>query len=325
MRQYRTYIIILVVVAAVAVYFWRSDKSSTMHVPNNYFAVADTSSISGIRIIRNADTLLLEKLNNNWTVNGSYNARTKLVKQLLGMVSLIEINTPAPKQLKNELLSSYTQHPLQVMFLRGDKKPQTLRMVESDSILRATVMFTEEENNPYIVKIPGFDGRISMLFPTYPLLFRDKTVFRYEPFEILYVKVEYPETPNQSFVLNVSNPAEVVLQSPAGKSQKAVTREKALQYLTNFSHIGFEFVNSRNPMHIADSLKTQKPSCIIEVKNVANQINQIRTYPIAVKGNGSGFDLYKMYAVIQNDSLPITVKYTDFDPIMKDFNSFVVQ
>ncbi|HEX2933718.1 MAG TPA: hypothetical protein VHO72_00040 [Bacteroidales bacterium] len=325
MRQYRTYIILLVALAAVAAYFWLSDKRGTMRVQNNYFAVKDTSEVTGIRILRGADTLLLQKLNNNWIVNGKYNARTKLMHQLLGLVSLIEVNTPAPKALKNDLISLYTKQPLQVIFYKGNKKPQTLRIVESDSLIRSSVMFTEEENDPYLVKIPGFNGRLSLLFPTNPFLFRDKTIFRYQPYEILYVKVEYPSEPSKSFILNVADPSHIVLQQLNGKGQKQVSKEKAVQYMTSFSNVGFEFIREAQPFRMADSLSRIQPACIIEVKNVVNQVNQIRTYPIAVKGKGASFDLYKMYAVIQNDSIPVTVKYTDFDPIMKEFGSFSVQ
>ncbi len=325
MRKYRTYIILLVALAAVAAYFWLSDKQGTMRVQNDYFAVKDTSTVTGIRIIRPGDTLMLEKLNNNWIVNGKYNARTKLIQQLLGLVSVIEVNTPAPKALKNDLISQYTSQPLQVVFFWGNKKPQTLRIVESDSLIQSSVMFTEEENDPYLVKIPSFSGRISLLFPTNPFLFRDKTIFRYQPYEILYVKVEYPSAPDKSFILNVADPSNIQLQQLNGKGRQQVLKEKAVQYMTGFSNVGFEFIKETQPFHKADSLGKIQPSCIIEVKNVVNQVNQIRTYPIAVKGKGNGFDLHKMYAVIQNDSVPVTVKYADFDLIMKEFGSFTVQ
>lgn len=325
MRQYRTYIILLVALAAVAAYFWLSDKRGTMRVQNDYFAVKDTSTITGIRIMRPGDTLLLEKLNNNWIVDGKYNARTKLMHQLLGLVSLIEVNTPAPKALKNDLIRQYTSQPLQVVFYRGNKKPQTLRIVESDSLIQSSVMFTEEENDPYLAKIPGFDGRLSLLFPTNPFLFRDKTIFRYQPYEILYVKVEYPSAPDKSFILNVADPSNIQLLQLNGKGRQQVSKEKAVQYMSGFNNVGFEFIKEAQPFHKADSLGKIQPACIIEVKNVVNQITQIRTYPIAVKGKGNGFDLYKMYAVIQNDSVPVTVKYADFDLIMKEFGSFAVQ
>lgn len=325
MRKYRTYIFLLIVLAGVAAYFWLSDKQGTMRVQNDYFAVKDTSTVTGIRIIRPGDTLLLEKLNNNWIVDGKYNGRTKLIQQLLGLVSLIQVNTPAPKALKNDLISQYTAQPLQVIFYRGNKQPQTLRIIESDSIIQSTVMFTEEENDPYLVKIAGFSGRISLLFPTNPFLFRDKTIFRYQPYEILYVKVEYPSAPDKSFILNVADPSNIALQTRASKGQQQLLKEKALQYMTNFSNVGFEFIKEAQPFRMADSLRNIQPACIIEVKNIVNQVIQVRTYPIAVKGRGKGIDLYKMYAVIQNDSIPVTVKYADFDPIMKDFGSFAVQ
>jgi hypothetical protein len=325
MKKYLPYIGITLVLLIVALYHLFQDTSRTLEIDSRYFAVQDTSEITQIEVTTNNDTILFQKSAENWVVNRKYPAKSKVMRTLLGMFSIIEVQEPIPGEIKQEIMKEISLHSLHISFRNNKKILKAFRIFDNDTLNLGTFALMDGNDEPYIIRIPGFNGRISKLFPTNPLIWRENVVFRYQPYEILDISVEYPMKPEKSFKMDLKDPAEIKILSLTGTASQVIRKDDAVKYLYNFSTIGFDPLLRNNYKELYDSLTNTSPLCIITVNDVSGNTNIIRTFPLPTGKRNKKFDMYKMYAVIQNDSMPVLVKYVDYDPIMKELSDFLTK
>ncbi len=325
MKKYRYYIILLVVLLIVAVVLYVKDKPGTLKTDSKIFAVTDTADITKIRIGDGVNELTLERSGFNWQINKIYYARPRAVRALLHLLSNLEINSPVPKSAKKDVSNSFSHQSVFVTIESGSRLLKAYRITEEDSMKLGSVMMLKDDEEPYVVHLPGFDGRISMLLPIDAQIWRDKTIFQYKPGDVLSVEVEYPDNPQASFVYSFFGFDNLEIKSKTLNKSIKISRDAAKNYLTSFASVSYvEQVNKQSKL-LFDSLKNQHPYCEIRVKNTSNEINTVKTYRIPIAFEKGKFNYDKMYAVIQKDTVPVLIKYVDFDPIMKGYSDFRTQ
>jgi hypothetical protein len=235
----------------------------------------------------------------------------------------IEISSPVPKSMKNEVMKSFNHKSVFVSVESSGKVIKAYRVTENDKLKIGSFMMLQDDEEPYVVRIPGYNGRISLFFSDDVRVWRDKTIFNYRPIDIQTIDIDYESNPQASFTYNFLGPGNIQISSKSLNSSIKVSTEVAKSYLTGFASVSFLKQVAPRSKAIFDSLKKQQPFCEIQVKNVVNKINVVKTYRIPVHGKQGEFDPNWMYAVIQNDTVPVIIKYVDFDPIMKEYSDFV--
>lgn len=325
MKKYRNYIITSVVLLIIAIILFLKDKPGTLKVAINAFAVTDTSVVTTIKFANGRSSVLLNREEGKWKVNRQFYAKPRIVKALLGLLRNIEISAPVSKSMKASVMHGFTTNYVSVEIESDGKKLRAYRITEKDSLGIGSFMMMPDNDEPYLVHVPGYNGRISMLFPCDEQFWRDKTIFSYRPQDILSVEVDYSRDPKASFAYQFLRPDNLEIKSLHEKSSVNISKEAARIYLSRFANISYEAPVRYRTAAIFDSISHQKPYCEIKVKNAQHQINIIRTYQIPVRGNNGKFDVNRMYAVHQNDTVPVVVRYIDFDPIMKVYSDFLMK
>ncbi|HEY4788711.1 MAG TPA: hypothetical protein VIH57_21820 [Bacteroidales bacterium] len=319
---YWNYILIVAVLLIIAVFQLLKEKSGTLKLDAGAFAIKDTSAVTSVKFSDGKEMILLERSGSTWRVNQQFNVKPAMIKALLGLLSEFEISAPVAKSMKNAVLKSFKKNAVTVVIESYSKVLKAYQITDNDSLKVGTFMMLRNDNEPYLIHVPGFDGRISKLFPCDLQLWRDKVIFRYGPADIQSIEVDYPANPGESFRYEFLGFNDIEIQSLKGDKKIKISKNAARVYLMNFTSVPYEKPVESRAKEIFDSLRTQKPYCQIEVKNAVNQLNILKAYRISV-GSGSGeFDLNRMYAVHQNDTLPLFIKYVEFDPIMKEFSDF---
>jgi len=322
MKKYLNYILIASVLVIIALVLFLKDKPGTLKVDTDAFAVKDTASITSIKINDGKNMVVLEKVGSNWQVNRQFSAKPKSIRALLGLLTSLEINSPVAKGMKASVIRSFKSKAVTVLIESEDKILKAYQITEDDSLKIGSFMLLKDDKEPYLVRVPGFDGRISKLFPCDVQFWRDKAIFKYKPADILSIEVVYPARPKASFVYLFNDFNNLEIKSLNGNKIVKINKEMARAYLLNFSSVSYETQVKWHAKEIFDSLKHEKPYCQITVKNALNQPNLLKTYRINVQSKKGEFDLNRMYAVHQNDTVPLLVKYVDFDLIMKEFSDF---
>jgi hypothetical protein len=321
--KYKYYILITIVLLIVATVLFLKDKPGTLKVDTHVFAVTDTVAITDITFKEGKNELVLHRSGREWMVNRNFHARPKAIKGLLNLLMNMEIDSPVPVSMKKDIHRSFEHKNISVTIESSAGIMKSYEITENDSLKVGSFVRLAGEEDSYLVRVVGYNGRISALFPFNPQFWRDKTIFSYRPADIVSLEVRYPGKPKASFAYHFLGPNRLEIKSLTENKSVNIPKDLARMYLLNYSSVNYERqVNSR-AKEIMDSLQHQKPYCEIRVKNVINQEYMVRTYQIPVHGASGKFDIYKMYAVPQNDTVPLMVKFSDFDPIMKEYNDFV--
>jgi hypothetical protein len=323
MNKYKYYIIITAALFVIALFLYFRDKPGTLKADRKSFAIADTAAVTSIRIDDGTHKLVLKRLGNNWQVNQNFIANARAVKGTLLMLMNLEITSPLPKSMKSEILKNANSKIMHVSVELYDNEVKTYKIIENDSLKEGSVMQMEHDDELYVVGIPGFHGRISLLFSTNASMWRDKTIFKYRPDDILSIEVEYKSNPKASFQYQFLGPDNLIIKSKVLNQSVSIDKEIAKKYLMNFTSVSYVHQALNRSKIVFDSLSIQQPFCVIRVNDVANQINTVKTYQIPMPGKSKEYNPDLMYAVIQNDTVPVYIKYLDFDPIMKEYNDFV--
>jgi hypothetical protein len=325
MKRYRNYIILLAILLVVAVVLYMKDRPGTLKANSKIFAVSDTSEITKIRINNGITDLTLERTGYHWQINHSFYAKPRAIKGLLHLLANLEINSPVPKSARNEVLNNFIHKSVFVKIESADHVLKSYRITEEDSMKLGSIMMLKDDEEPYVVHLRGFNGRISMFFPVDAKIWRDKTIFSYKPGDILSVAVEYPDNPRASFIYSFFGNDNIQVKSKSLNQSIKISRETAKNYLAGFASVSYLETLDNQSKLLFDSLKNQHPYCEIQVKNTTNQVNTLLAYRIPMSQQKGKFNVDKMYAVIQSDTVPVVIKYIDFDPIMKDYSDFRTQ
>jgi hypothetical protein len=320
--RYIYYLLIAAVLLVIAFVLFLKDKPGTLKVDNGAFAITDTSVVTSVRFSDGKNTILLDRSGSNWMVNRQFNARPLAIRALLNLLKSFEISAPVSNSMKHSVLGSFKKNAVSVVIESSGEVLKAYQITEDDSSKVGSFMMLKGDNEPYLMRVPEFNGRISKLFPCDPQFWRDKVIFRYTPADILSVEVDYPASPKSSFLYRFLGFSDLEIKSLNSNQSIKISKEAALTYLLNFASVPYEAQVKWRSKEIFDSLRHEKPYCQIQVKNAMNQLNIVKTYRIPVQPTKGEFDLNRMYAVHQNDTVPLLIKYIDFDPIMKEFGDF---
>ena len=322
MKKYRVYIWIIIILAVLAVILYTNDKHGTLKVDSKEFAVFDTSTVTKIKISDSRSTLTIERQGIGWTVNEGFNAKPQTVKALLDVISGLEISSPVSKSMMDDVLNGFSSSGLTISIESSGNVIKAYKISENDSFRIGSFAMLSGDNTPYVIRIMGYEGRITKLFPLDPKFWRNKTLFSYRPADILTIEIEYPMHPENSFAYQFFNPGDMKIKSLSNNQIISIDKNKARDYLLNFSSVPFQLIDLISSKKLYDSLVSQKPFCEIRVKNSNNKVKTVKTYRIPNPKNSGSFNINLMYALIQDDTIPNIVKYIDLDPIMRKFADF---
>ncbi len=323
MKKYKNYIILIAILLVVAFILFKNDKNGTLKINYKGFSVTDTSEISKIEIQTKISSIILDKKRGRWTVNNKYMANTHLINKLLNVISNMEISSPVPAKFRNNLINELNDSSVLVKISFGDKILKKYKVIESAYLNYQSAALAEGESEPYVIHVPGIESGLLKLFTTNSLFWRNRVLYNYSPTEIKSVELDFQVNCGQSFILTQGNNySYTVLPVDKDKLFKKVDTEKAFQYLLNFKTVSFHWLLPDRIKHVNDSLKLLPPMCKIKITDIDNQLNTINLYHISSVKNNTGYNPDEIYVQFQGDSIPVIVKYTDMDPILKQYGDF---
>ncbi len=321
-KKYLIYIGITVALGVISIVIYNNDKAGTLKVESSVFAVTDTMSISTIRLSDGISELAIVRQGNGWNVNNVLHARSKAVKALLNVIANLEVSSPVSKSMLPDVLNNFTYNALLVTVESLDGVLKEYKITENDSLRIGSFAMLIGDNTPYVVRIAGYDGRISKLFPLDYRFWRDNTLFSYRLADILSVEIEYTLHPENSFAYQFFGITDMKIKQLSSHKILNIEKNTARNFLLNFSALPYQLIDKQQSKHIYDSLILQKPFCEIRVKNIENKTKTVKTYQMPDTKNLGKININFMYAIIQDDTEPVIVKYVDLDPIMKSFTDF---
>ncbi len=322
MKIDKKYIIAVFALFVIGIVAWNFVFKTEQSI-SSLFKIKNIGEIEKV-VIHNGknDSLVLEKHDTTWFVNGTIEARSESVLVLLQSLEQGEIQSPvsvSDTAREKEFLRKIEKN---VGIYRKGKKLKTIYCGRYDSTLRATCLLSSESEKMYFVSVPGIAEDYSKIFTTQTIYWLSAKIFHYRPEEIKEVTVEYPENPENSFQISVSYGDFKLFSYPEHKQIQNIDNKAIADYLTKFSDVKFEYFFTNINSEKRDSLLRITPKYIIKVINKKNVENLLKTY-IRKKDNTEQIDPDILNALIYNDKQIITLKYFELDLILKNRNYFI--
>ena len=334
-------ITILIVIAGVLIILNRN--YSTLDDRESGFAVEDTATITKIFMAdkNNLSVKLEKRADGQWIINDKYLAHPFNMSMLLGTMKDLTVRYPVPLAARDNVLIRLASIARKVeiyqmkyrinlfdkikLFPR-EKLTRTYYVGDATQDNLGTYMLMEGAEQPYVVFLPTLRGFIYTRFSTVEDDWRDHTVFNTPVQDLDWVKVEFMEEPEESFIVKTDEAGNLSLTTLADKQEHTYDTLRMLQFVTAFKDIRFESIlNNKLEPEFIDSVAAQPMAHRITLKEKDGDEVVVRTFR---KGGFSQFyeedgatiapfDLDRLYAYINDDRDFVLLQYFVFDKVLR--------
>lgn len=333
MKKNKLLVIVVILLLLVAALFLIGNRNTTLEDRESGFAVNDTAAVTKIFIAdKNVNSVLIERKEDGWVLDGKYPANGKMVEVLLETLHQVRVKSPVSLASRDNVLRRMATIGKKVEVYQRVHRINLfdrLKMFEHEKLTRifyvgdhtqdnlGTYMLMEGAENPYIVYLPHFRGFISLRFSPKPDDWKSHRIFNHRLADIQQVTVAFTREPEQSFEVKVEDAlGNYSLKKLADDSVlPAYDTLKLLNFLTSFRDIRFE-------------ARLNKELSPVKIDSV---LNSPSLYEITLLDNDDRATYIKMFekkaASEEDTGLPLSQIPTDYDrmyALVNDGEDFVL-
>lgn len=327
MKKYGLHIVFILLLA-ITIVIVHNKRSGRFKGDENQFAVKDTGQIDLIEIRSPENTVVLERMESIWMVNGHYSAGYKKISVLLTVIARLQVIAPVPRSIQYDIIDKLENEGKRLLVVAERKNPHVILMYHDTIHSDATYMMLENSDLPCRIGIPGYPERnLTRFFADDINYWRDNSIFRLREDQIVSVSVYEMHQPDKSFHLVNGTEDEYKLFTYSDSTEIAgVLAEQVTQYLSYFSSVSFERFLREDEIPDQTVLIKNGPEEIITVMDSRNHVTKIKTFPWYVprQDGPPQPDLDRLIAII-NETDVVLVKYMEIDPIIKEIGYFIKQ
>jgi hypothetical protein len=199
---------LFLILAALALWLWRTNTGNTLAGPLTDFAVPDTASVDRIFIAdKSGGAADLRRTPEGWTIDG-LPAKDFQVNLLLETFKLVELKTPVPKSAEQNVLRVMAGTARKVEIYQGGNRPAKIWWVgQSTQDHFGTYMVLEvpgigRSSVPFVMGMSGFTGVLNTRFTTNRDSWRSSVATSYPDLtKVTKVQVRQPQKPEESFTI----------------------------------------------------------------------------------------------------------------------------
>ncbi len=272
------YLVLFVIIGVVAVVLLIKQSNSTVKGPYKDFAVKDTAAITKIFLAdRNNNTLLLERKSPGyWTANGKFKADMVRVRQLLECIRNVEMRSPVPVGMRDNVIKSMAAINTKTEIYEGDKLVKTYYVGDNTQDELGTYMLLENSTEPFAMWLPYFHGYLNIRYVPQLVDWRDKGIFSIPATDIASVVEVYPSLPDSSFALNVKdNTFTVTSPAQPAKAPVQIEASRAKSFLISFKDDYFEQALKLTP-HEIDSISRARTYADLVITSYSGKKEELR-------------------------------------------------
>jgi len=281
-------ILLLLLLICCGIYFLAEIKDKqeiTTLRSERAFAMENIDKLYRIVITeKNKKSIILEKKEDDkWQLNNKYLARKNAVDNLLEVIKQVQIKyIPEPSAVKNIIAEMRTIGVQVDLYGQDNSLMKSYLVGGSTQDERGTYMLMNDEGNnrpqPFVMRIPSIEGSVRGRFILSETNWRDRSVINEELSDVKYIKVEYPENQNESFMIKLKE-GEPVLFAQDDVIISGVDQNKVKGYTQLFDGIYAEYIDNLNPLR--DSISALKPFSIISYGKSEADYKVVRLFPLS--------------------------------------------
>jgi hypothetical protein len=322
MRKNLPLLMLFLALLVIAAYYYLTDRRSRYNDTDNRFAVKDTARVDRIIISGQQDSLVLDREQGSWMVNGVHHARKQLMNDLLLALYRQEADVPVAEKDVDRISRQLTADARKVQVCQGRSLLKAFSL-NYDSITAASYMVLDGTGEVFRISLPGLPNRdITLVYRLEEDYWRDKLLFRLSPEEISGVRVVYPRRPDASFSITRGPAGQWSLVSfPDNNEVAGCSREALGRYLSYIPQLRFDELLD------PDILKSL-PAGVKAVAAVLITLysgKEIRFSLIPRYRQDGKMDLDRLYLSMEGQDEIMLARYVQVDLILKDISYFIGQ
>lgn len=318
MKKNGIYLLLVLVLGAVAFYFYWQKKEESKTPADQAFAVENAEKLTKIFLAdKNGRQVTLTRTDDGWLVNDKYAVMPVKIDLLLRSLEKVQVQMGIPQPAWDNVIKDLAVRATKVeLYKNGQDKPYKVYYIGSiapNYNANYALMFEDGKpaERPYMVSLPGFIGDLQVRYILDEKEWRDTKVFRYAPNDIKSIKLSYNFHPTNSFDLQVlgrDSFAILPLGNEAPVTDKPLYKPGINSYLTFFQNLNVEAFE--NTYVYKDSILSEEPLATLTVTDTDNQTSAITLYRMRLNyrsklqfdqhGQELEYDLDRYYATFNN-------------------------
>ena len=274
-RKNITLIVILglLIVCSLALALVKESGSGSL-VDKTLFSIGDPAAVDRIEIQSKGSEVSLFKQDETWMLNDTLKAEQNLVTVLLSLLRDVEVTRRAPKASESSIRNQLLEDGFKVSVYGKDELVQTFYAAGNDT-KTVSYMMSSEDQQPYIMSIPGYGSYVAGIFEIPFNDWRDRLILSSTWRSLQMLDLQYAEFPQYSFKIQFNREFLEVAD------MKDVDTTRMMSYIEGFNYLQADrFIDAgQQPQY--DSL-LQTPSTVsIQIRDI-NKVSSksLRFYPL---------------------------------------------
>ncbi len=261
----------LVVLAAILM---NLDAGSGSDLDELRFTIENTDVLSRITITGKDHAIDLERQSGIWMLNEQYQGDHYLIELMLSLLNRIRVDQAVAKVNVPGVMELINTTGVQVQLYQEDRIVGKFK-VAGDQDQRRTYFLKEQETQPFLVRIPGYNDYLAPIFGLKTIQWRNRLVFNSSWRSVKRVEVTFPGQPKANFeIFYRENFLEIA-------DLHRLDTTKMMTYLQIFEQFPTEgFIDPADYPQYQTLVQNSAPIIQIELEDInANRNNQLELYP----------------------------------------------
>ncbi len=341
-KKNRIAIISVLILAVIATFLLVQNRRSTLKKEMAEFAIDDTARVTKIFLVDKKDNrVLLKKIRPGyWTLNDKYKARIEGITLLLKTMENLAVKSPVSKASYNNVVKRLATTAVKVEIYEKVYRINLFNRIKlfphekltkvyyvgnptPDNI--GTFMLMQGSDVPFVVYQPGFRGFVAAQYSARTNDWRDHTIFAQKPSQIKSIKVEFPQQPEESFLVEKFGDKNLLLTDLYhNRKIESFDTIRMVNFINSYKKIRYEAQLDLLEQSYIDSVLFSTPVNIITLTDTAGNVNRVKTFRrrssdgnYDFEGNLLPYDLDRLYASINDGKEFVLIQYFVFDPITR--------
>jgi hypothetical protein len=271
-----------------------------------------------------SNSFTLIKSNGKWTDDKGNCVMQEGVDNILDAAKNIRFKAYLSKKAEENFNKQMKTNNTKVEFFENGLSTKTWYIGPSAQDHYGQIMVLDAPNmsptKPVIMEIRNMRGIIQPRFFTDPKLWMCTNIFSYEAEEIKSVSIQFPNETYRNF--KISNKGNLFEVSSNNERLQEIDTMNVYRYLQAYKKINFESANYTLNKKQIDSLKSSTPFCILELKDKANKVKQLKMFRIKVEspqenefGQLVNMDLNRFWCELNNGEI-VKCQYFVFNKLL---------
>ena len=278
--------LIVLSIVTMLVYLFSLDDEQ-LKVDKQLFQVEDQTKIDGVVLQSNRGKVEITYDGTAWKVNKKFMADRQLVKVLFATLLQVVPKREVGESVKDSISSAIKKSGTQVSLYEGSELIKSF--YAGANVDRTQTYFQLEDNQPYLVTIPGYRVDASQVFELDESGWRDKRVFNFNWRNLKNISVSYPKDKALDFNIDLKQKLLIIQEI------EITDTTRLSNFVDDLYTLAGDQLVKKGTSASTDSLFNQSVNFQISITDIAN-----RNYLLKVLQWKSG---QSQIPAILNDSL----------------------